>query len=352
MRLLRRYIMAAVMQSTLTVLSVVMLVNLCMKLMAEFPRVGRGSYDVYHAILFVLMGLPSDLYQLFPMIGFLGSIVGLGRLASSSELLVIRAAGVSRGRIVRAVALAAVVMLMGVVVLGEWVGPSLSQRAVSMRQHAMGGGDRLLDGVWLVRNNQYVQIGDVVSPQQIRDISQFRFDDTGRLQSLSHAERGRYHDHHWILRDVWQQQLTGQRVTSRHLEKMNLNIDFVPQKRADKRRWSVSQSIGQLMNNIRYLTRVGLTANQFQFAFWQRLVTPITIMVMICLGVPFVFGSLRESTAGARMLTGVLVGFVFYMLNQLFGPISLVFQFPPVLAAVMPTLLFIVIYFILNRSRT
>jgi len=68
---------------------------------------------------------------------------------------------------------------------------------------------------------------------------------------------------------------------------------------------------------------------------------------MINLSVLFVFGALRSVTMGLRILMGVVLGFSFYMFNQLFGPISLVYQFPPVLAAATPILIFLVIFIVL-----
>jgi lipopolysaccharide export system permease protein len=61
---------------------------------------------------------------------------------------------------------------------------------------------------------------------------------------------------------------------------------------------------------------------------------------MILLALPFVFGQLRSSTMGFRMFIWVMVGFVFYVLNQFVGPMSIVYQIPPALAAILPTLVF------------
>ena len=61
---------------------------------------------------------------------------------------------------------------------------------------------------------------------------------------------------------------------------------------------------------------------------------------MMLLAIPFIFGPLREVSMGVRMVSGVAVGFCFYLLNQFFGPISLVYQFSPILAALLPTLVF------------
>ena len=42
---------------------------------------------------------------------------------------------------------------------------------------------------------------------------------------------------------------------------------------------------------------------------------------------------------GARVIMGVLTGFGFFILNEVFGPVSLVYQLP-FLGALLPSLLF------------
>ena len=64
------------------------------------------------------------------------------------------------------------------------------------------------------------------------------------------------------------------------------------------------------------------------------------MLVMMFLSVPVIFGSLRTVTMGARLVIAIVIGFSFYLLNQFFGPFSLLYQLPPVLAASLPSLLF------------
>ena len=76
--------------------------------------------------------MPAELYQLFPVAGFLGGLIGLGRLASTSELIVMRAAGVSIARIAWAVVKAALLMLVVITVVGEWQAPTWQYQAVAL----------------------------------------------------------------------------------------------------------------------------------------------------------------------------------------------------------------------------
>jgi lipopolysaccharide export system permease protein len=53
---------------------------------------------------------------------------------------------------------------------------------------------------------------------------------------------------------------------------------------------------------------------------------------------------------GARVIMGVLTGFGFFILNEVFGRLSLVYQIPPFLGALLPSLLFAAIAAIMLRK--
>ena len=112
------------------------------------------------------------------------------------------------------------------------------------------------------------------------------------------------------------------------------------------------QSLPQLYQSVQFRKVIGQDAGPFEFAFWRRLMLPFATLVMILLAVPIVDGPLRTVTMGVRIVAGISVGFVFYMLNQFLGPMSLIYQVPPVIAAVMPVLVFALIGGYLIRSSS
>ena len=74
---------------------------------------------------------------------------------------------------------------------------------------------------------------------------------------------------------------------------------------------------------------------------------------MMLLALSFIFGPLRSVTAGARIVTGICFGFLFYVVNEIFGPLSLVYKVPPLFGALMPSILFLIItWWLLSRKRT
>ena len=57
----------------------------------------------------------------------------------------------------------------------------------------------------------------------------------------------------------------------------------------------------------------------------------------------FIFGPLRSVPMGVRVVTGISFGFVFYVLDQIFGPLTLVYGIPPIIGALLPSASFFLI---------
>ncbi|GAM64507.1 permease [Vibrio ishigakensis] len=69
------------------------------------------------------------------------------------------------------------------------------------------------------------------------------------------------------------------------------------------------------------------------------------------LALSFVFGPLRSVTMGARILSGVIAGFAFYISSEFFGPLSLVYQIPPMWGAIAPSFAFMLVAILLLRRK-
>ncbi len=353
MHILDRYIANSVIIATGLVVLTLLGIETLLEFINELSSFGTGHYGLLQLFVYVAMQLPSDLYQLFPIAGFLGSLIGLGRMAMTSELIVICSAGVSKNRIAWAVIKAALFMLIFVTFLGEWQAPKLEYQSRSYKAQATGKLQNLWShgDLWLHQENTFVRIGAILSKTQVLNIARFDFDKQNHLLTALVAEKAELEKGKWQLVNISTTQFVGDQVQATHLDKQPLGFTFHPQLLEKKmQRDSEQQTIQGLWRNIQYRHQAGLLASELEFAFWQRLMQPFTTIVMICLGVPFVFGSLRQVSMSSRVLTGIIVGFSFYMLNQFLGPIALVYQWPAWIAATLPTLFFLFIYLVLSRK--
>src|SRR5690606_24164349 len=158
MNRLDRYIGRQVFMSILAVLGVLWGLSLLFALIDELGFM-RGTFGVPQVLEYVLLTSPRRLYELLPMGALIGCLIGLGTLASSSELTVMRASGVPLVRIVGAV-MAPMLLLMALgLALSEFVMPKTEVLADFKRDMARNGGQAMTSkGLWHREGGQYVHI--------------------------------------------------------------------------------------------------------------------------------------------------------------------------------------------------
>ena len=339
--ILNRYIGRTLIGMTLIVCLAVMSLDFFIQLMSEFGDVGKGNYHFIDGVSYVLFNLPKDFYQLFPMMGLIGSMLGLGLLASHSELIVMRSAGMSMMQLVTAVMYAILLMVLITTLLGEGLAPAASHQATVNKTIAKSSGQGVAtqNGVWLRDGSSFIHIDQVISPEHITGITRYQFSTTHQLQTVSFAKQGLYQSKKWQVSDVIQTTL-GQQIQAQHKAiatwTMQLNPMILKLATIDTQ----DMSLYKLYHYNQYRKANALRYANSALTFWQRMIQPITTMVMMLLAIPFIFGPLRSVTMGLRLLAGIIVGFGFFLFNEFFGPFSLVYHVPPPLAAFIPTLLF------------
>ncbi len=343
MRILDRYIAGEVVRGTLLALLVLLALLTFFTLVAELEETGKGNYGVWQAIEYVLLTLPRRTYELLPTATLLGSMLGLGALAANSELVVIRAAGVSFARIIWAVLKVGIGVAAVAIVLGEFIGPASMERAQNERAMAMSGQTVLKSGsgLWARDGRNFINVQRLHYGGRIEGIWIYEFDERHRLRAVTQADAGLYAEGRWLLQGLKQSVINEDSVSVRNvpqdawtslLKPELLNLVVVKPE---------GLSAFDLYKYVGYLRENGLNSDRYQVAFWSKIVSPLANLVMLLVALPFVFGPLRSVAVGQRMLAGVLVGVSFYLLNQTFGRLGQIYDLSPFLSAALPTLAFL-----------
>lgn len=352
MNIMTRYICKTVLQTSFIVVVALMSMDFFIQLIGEFGDIGDGNYTITQALLYVVLLMPRDLYNLFPIAGLIGCLLGLGLLASHSELIVMRAAGVSVFRISRAVLCAILLMVGFITAMGEYVAPKAAHIAENLKAIDKSAGQAVAtqQGVWLKDATSFIHIKKVVNSAHLEDISRYTFNDAHQLTRVAYARQADYINSAWRVADIHETDFNGQHVTTTHQEVANWHMSLSPSLLRMAQVEPFEMDIVKLYQYNRYQKQNGLQYQASALNFWQRLLQPLGTCVMMFLAIPFIFGPLRTVTMGLRLVAGVLVGFSFYILNQFFGPFSLVYHVPPLLAAILPSILFAGIGWFLMRK--
>ena len=337
MNLLDRYIGRQVFWAIIVVLLVLSGLALLFAFIDALGDVDE-NYGVMDALRFVLFTGPRWAYEMLPMAALIGCLVGLGGLASHSELTVMRASGVSIARIVWAVMRPLILIMLVGVFVGEYVAPVAEKNAQETRALALGGGQAQSSkrGFWHREGREYVHVNAVQSDGRLIGVTRYQFGDKRQLLEASFAREAHFTDGAWQLEDVAITRFLNERTEVINEPNVGWDSQLTPYLLGVVTVEPNTLSLEGLWGYIHYLSEQGLNNGRYWLAFWSKLFQPLVTMALVLMAISFIFGPLRSVTLGQRVFTGVVVGFVIRIAQDLLGPASLVFGFSPLVAVLLP----------------
>jgi lipopolysaccharide export system permease protein len=305
--------------------------------------VKEEGYRLTDALVYVSLSLPRFAYQLFPIATLIGALVGLGSLASRSELVAMRAAGVSIGRIVGASMLGGLVLAAAAVLVGEGLAPIAEQEGMRLRSEALSGQVTLATpyGFWARDGDTFVSIREILPGTVLRGIDIYQVDEGRHLTLATRAAGARYADGAWVLEDVARSRVSPDGIEVERLAREDWASRISPSLLEVVVVQPQMLPIWGLYRYIRYMQANDQDAGPYEVVFWGKVVQPFLILAMIFVSIPLLLGSSRTSGTGTRIFIGITAGIVFYLLSRTFAYLSLVYGLSPVAAAFTPPLLFL-----------
>lgn len=352
--ILSQYMMRTILAATALVLVVLLALAGLFEFIAELDDT-RGDYQTPRVILYTLLRLPQLAFEMLPVAALIGSLLGLGALAANSEIIVMRAAGLSIRKMSGMVAMTGAVLLVFTALLGEFIGPPLDYFARNMRLEARFGQDedRLGNATWVRDGPVILHLERVSSEFEFGSIYLFLLDEDNGLASIARAENsGIDKDDRWLLENLRETRFEddGVQVVASTLAIEDFNIDAETLGISLVKPHSLSGR--GLVSYIAYLKRNSLDARRYETELWYRIARTATVLIMPVLALAFVFGSLRTGGAGARLMIGVVIGLSYYLASEMLANSGQVFNFDPAVIAWLPSAMLAVVTLIaLNRIR-
>lgn len=313
----------------------------------ELRFIGTGDYHLLAAIEFIVLTIPRKLYIISPWAALIGSLVVLGSMANNCELVAMRSFGISANKI--AIYGSYYVLLFTIIVFlgGELLAPKIELFAQKRKTLALSQGKAMYTsyGTWVRAGNKFIHIAYIRTNNVLNKITIYELDENFKLKQTKFAETARF-----IKDNTWELQ--------------NISITIFPDyNHAIKLKKINNQVENNLIDmnilqvaNIKHLERLSLitlaktikdrlinnlAVVDYKVAFWKKIIQPFSILIMSYLAVPFVLGPLRSCSRGLRLLVGIIIGFLFHLLNALFCPLVTVVNIPPSLAVLVPPIIFL-----------
>jgi lipopolysaccharide export system permease protein len=338
--LLDRYLYRTVLVYTLMAMGVLLTLGALFLFISQQSDIGVGSYSAGDAFLFTMLNLPQQAFELLPIGAMIGALMGLGHLASGSELVVTRASGVSVWRIAWPVGLAGLTLAVIMYGIGEYAAPPLAQFAKREKTT-----NKLADVSFAGSSSAWVKDGNLILRVQTGEVdrafggvSLFQLDGPTKLKSIQRAERisvatpGR-----WSLYNVATSLFGDDRVSG------DLVAETTMQSRVNPEFLGLAATDPQLLtlrglaSYIDHLRRNNLGTASYEIGYWSRIARLFAVIVVTLLSLPFVFGPLRSTGAGTRTVIGVMLGVVFFLITRTIENGGQLFGLNPAMVGWLPT---------------
>lgn len=332
---------------TLAMLAMLVLVLQILDLLSEAGDVlaypGNGEPELWR---YVSLRAPQITATFLPFAVLLGTLVTLTTLNHNSEVISMKAAGLSAHQI-----LAPLMLVSAAIAMASFV---FNERIVVRSVAALDAWDSVDFGpippdsgvrtnVWVRNGDDLIRAGVIAGRGQavaLRDVEIFDRRG-GNLVAILKASRGRRDGDAWRLEDVRRfdavsgtvQNLgtirMGENITPDQFTLANVNVEGV--------------SFGELNETITALKAAGRPTAEMEVAWWHKISGPLSTILMPLLGAVAGFGLARSGKLFIRAVIGMALGFGFFVVDNFSLAMGDLGAYPPFLAAWAPFLLFLLV---------
>lgn len=312
------------------------------------------NYNAWQALLYVMWGAPRYLYEILPIAALIGAVLGLGTLASNSELVIMRSIGISLWRIVGWVIRSALILVILSFALSEWVIPYTNEQAKSVKDHRSVSALGEVNGYWTREGQRFIYIDYANAQGQLKHVQVVDFDEGYHLKGVLNAAQGQFvKDGDWNLERVSQVDILPQgNATLVNAAQLPLSLALQPKYVHMVTIDPEDLSPSQLISFMSYMEEYSQVPKTYKLAFWQKVASPFALIALVVIACSFIFGPLRQQSMGFRLVIALFIGLSFFYLQDFLGYASLVYSPSPAWFVFVPIILMMLVGgYLLRRAR-
>ncbi|HVU82531.1 MAG TPA: LPS export ABC transporter permease LptG [Rhodanobacteraceae bacterium] len=320
----------------------------------QIGNIGHNGYTLGNAVVYIMLTIPRRAYEWFVFAAVIGSLVGIGALATTGELTALRAAGMSKLRICLSVTGLVFVLMIGVFILGETVAPAGDARAQQVQLQRAAGQLHMRQngGLWARDGNNIINakaaLAHLVNGRpavELADVRVFGFNDANELVSFRNAKLATQAGKSWTLHDVRDTRVSAEgAVSTTHAQQpWKTSLDPEVLETSSSVFHPEYLSLRDLSRNIGYMRANRQNPSVYLNAYWTRVFYPLNTLLLVLCALPFGFGALRSGGLGKRLFLGVIVAIAWYFIQRAIISTGTVFGAPPFVVNLIPALLLLAI---------
>lgn len=308
-------------------------------LLARSDEIMAGQGSTYFSTLrYVSLRFPQLVAKFLPFTALLAALMTLATLNTSSEIVVMKSAGLSAFRILSPMIVVSAGIAIGHFCFNEFVVVRTSAILEDWDAHKYAANlpppPESSQEVWIEEGNSLIWIEKITRNGQILvmdNVTQFERDDNARLTAIKKADFAIYQDKRWIMFDLRRFTVANHKTVSEPTAEWHTKIP--PDRFLALSVKPEHVSIFKLYKAIRQLNPTGHPASVLISSFYRKIASPASTIIMPMLAALAGFGVHRAGMLFVRIISGMAIGFGFFVVDNMTAALGEFGKLPPALAA-------------------
>jgi lipopolysaccharide export system permease protein len=345
MKLLTQYLSREIYSSIVMVFASLLMLIAFFDFLGEMKDLGKGQYDMGHILLYLLLIVPSHIYELFPVAVLVGTIFALVQMASNSELTIYRCSGASVKQMIWALLKIGLPLMVLSIVVGEFLAPPSMRLAQEVRLRALNSQvsfKEFRSGIWVKDEHSFVNVKTVLPDTSLQNVSIYEFDADFLLTAITAAKRAIHVDAgNWQLEGVVETRFDKKSAQLNHHAKKEWHSAVTPDILRVLMVAPDQMSAWSLYLYTQHLKENKQESTSYEIEMWNKLIYPFSVMMMMLLALPFASHQRRQGGISGKIFTGIVLGLSFYFVGRLFAHLGSLNSWQPLLSASAMTVIFL-----------
>ena len=348
MKIRDRYINKTLRNYTLVVLLIWLSIYSFFNFLGELNSIGQFDYTVLEAFKYIILQMPEVAYKQASPIILLGCVLGMGYLSTTNQLVVLQVSGNSVLKLTALTVRTALIFVFMIIVFGEYIAPIASEEAEKGRTKALGQSfaSQNQEGFWIREGGNYLNVEKNIDGNHFVGVTIIEVK-SNKITSVVKSEDATFDGKSLKMdnTDIFSinDSTDIDEISLKERNSYNKIVSFDKDLIDSLKKEPEELTTWNIIKQIQFLSDNKLRSIIFEVELYKRLIKPITLVAMILLAMLFIFGSTRDVTLGRKIFFGVAVGLSFEMLSRIGGAMALSFDFSPVMSAILPTIVVMVI---------
>ena len=332
---------------SLAVLVSLVLILMTLDLLGESGKIlavpGNGDAQLWQ---YVALRVPLLTSRFMPFSVLLGTLIAFAGLNQHSEVVAMKAAGMSAHQILAPLIVASLGIAAVAFAFNETVAVKAARTVTAWSDNdyrPIPPANDLLSNVWVLAGDDLVRARQVVGQgERLRATGVTIYDrEGGTLRQVIDAERARPVGNAWLLENVRTYDSTINRVVRK--TKMMALQGVEPERLTLAKVDPEQLDFLTLKQRIEQLERAGRQADEARAGLWHKISGPLSTLLMPLLAAVAAFGLARSGQVLLRATVGMALGFAYFVADNFSLAMGTAGAYPPLLAAWAPFILFLLI---------